>query len=319
MEVERRMEESRNYAMRGKTERARSVLQDALSEAVSDEQRAELCLKIAGLYIEESREEKALEWFEWAASHDRFSATVEKAGYQIASGSREEGREQLEGLLEDPYLTDEQRFQARLQLDSDRADEKVENGDSEGAVKLLEDRLDDVSSEEDRLSWSIAISDTYWKMGRAEEALARIERAPAHDVEGGELVVADIRARYLSDLGRHEESREVYDRLLRRPDLDEHEMEWLLVSRRMNSRWGMAAILWGTLSMPQKTLVVAVLSVVLLVVLALSALVAPLSLLATALLLVMSPLAAVIQRLRAVPIVSGCSCSRCRPHYPCSS
>lgn len=114
------------------------------------------------------------------------------------------------------------KYQAYLDA-TRRAAELVERGDHEEAIAVLKKLVASDISDIDKAMMCLNLAIVHDKLGRVDEALAWYDRGANYEGLHDRYYVAERKAVYLEEKGRHRESLDVYRRLLTRRELTEGE------------------------------------------------------------------------------------------------
>ncbi len=104
---------------------------------------------------------------------------------------------------------------------SHKAARLVEDGDYPGAIRVLQALLASDISDFDKAMMCANLATVHEKMGQEQAALDWYDKGVAYEEPGRRYTVAEMKAAYLAEKGRSQESLEVYTGLLARPFLTE--------------------------------------------------------------------------------------------------
>jgi tetratricopeptide (TPR) repeat protein len=108
---------------------------------------------------------------------------------------------------------------------ANRASQLVEGGDYEGAIAVLQELLISAISDVDKAMMCLNLAIVYDKLDRPEEALTWYDKGMEYERAHGRHYVAEMKAAYLAEKERYQESLAQYEDLLSRSELTEGDKE----------------------------------------------------------------------------------------------
>jgi tetratricopeptide (TPR) repeat protein len=101
----------------------------------------------------------------------------------------------------------------------------VESGEYDSAIAIFRSLLDSDISDLDKSVMCLNMAVVHDKLGRSDEALACHDRGIAYEHSHGRFTVTEHKAAYLAEIGEWQPSLDLYEQLLKRPDLTDTDNE----------------------------------------------------------------------------------------------